>query len=494
MWKRFSPEGTRFLQKISTPNAPTLSALSLSSTPVAPHPANEISFGRKTLPTYTAPRGALLNRRVVASWCLYDFANSFYAVLPAVLWNVYYRTGVVGGADGRADLWWGWAVSTTMLIVAFSSPPMGAIADLAGVRKRLLVFYTLTAVAAVCLFGTVEPGMVVWGFVLTVVSYIGFEGAQLFYNAYLPLIAPPSHQGRVSGWGFAIGYVGSLLGLLGALPFMERGMYWAAWLVIAVPYLVFSLPAFRYLPTDEPAKLSVGQAARAGIRESWRTFREIVRIKQTRRFLLAYFFYEDGVNTVIVTASAFAAVTLGFQISELILLFAIVQISALAGAWIWAKPTDTLGPKKVVMAMLVQWSVVVMAAFLIRRDIELVLPWTEPSEPFLLTMKLQFFIVAILAGSGLGAIQASSRAFMSTLVPPGREGDYFGFYHLCGKSAAVMGPLLFGWVSVMTGGDQRQAILSVLALFVIGAVLLAFTRAGGPTVGRDAAPPPEARR
>jgi MFS transporter, UMF1 family len=426
-----------------------------------------------------------LNRKVIASWCLYDFANSFYAVLPAVLWNVYFRMGIVGGTDGRADLWWGWAVSTTMLIVAFSSPPMGAIGDLAGVRKRLLIVYTLTAVGAVCLFGTVAPGMVVWGFVLTVVSYVGFEGSQLFYNAYLPVIASPDYQGRVSGWGFAIGYVGSLLGLLGALPFMEREMYWAAWLVIAVPYLVFALPAFRYLPADEPARMSTAAAARAGIRESWRTFREILRIKQTRRFLLAYFFYEDGVNTVIITAAAFAAVTLGFETRELILLFAIVQISALAGAWIWAKPTDTLGPKKVVMAMLVQWSVVVAAAFLIRRDIELALPGGEPGEPFLLTMKLQFFFVAVLAGSGLGAIQAASRAFMSTLVPPGREGDYFGFYHLCGKSAAVMGPVLFGVISRATGGDQRQAILSVLALFVVGAVLLLRVNAGGPTVRRE---------
>lgn len=425
-----------------------------------------------------------MNRKVIASWCLYDFANSFYAVLPAVLWNVYYRTGVVGGADGRADLWWGWAVSTTMLMVALSSPPMGAIADLAGVRKRLLIAYTLVAVGGVCLFGTVRPGMIVWGFVLTVISYAAFEGSQLFYNAYLPIIAPPDRQGRVSGWGFAVGYVGSVLGLLGALPFMERGIYWAAWLMIAVPYLVFALPAFRFLPADDPAQMTVAGAARAGIRESWRTLREILRIKQTRRFLLAYFFYEDGVNTVIITASAFAAVTLGFETRELILLFVIVQVSALAGAWLWARPTDTLGPKRVVMTMLVQWSVVVAAAFFIRRDLELALPWAEPGETLLVTMKVQFYIVAVLAGSGLGAIQASSRAFMSTLVPPGREGDYFGFYHLCGRSAAVMGPLLFGWMSVATGGDQRQAILSVLALFVVGGVLLLFVRAGGPTVRR----------
>lgn len=403
-----------------------------------------------------------MNRRTIASWCLYDFANSYYAVLP-VIWGPFYQRAIVGNEQGLGDLWWGYIISTTMLTVALTSPMMGAIADYAGIRKRLLLIYTLASVGAVCLFPTVEPGMIFWGFLVTVVSYVAFEGGLVFYNAYLPEIAPRDHQGRVSGWGFATGYAGSLIGL---------GLCWyffniaklpnGAWLGIAAAFFLFSIPAFLWLPADQPPRMGVVQAARGGIAESWRTFREILKLRETRRFLLAYFFFEDGVNTVINFASAFAAQTIGFSFGELPLLFGVVQISALAGAYVWAKPTDMLGPKRVVMLMLAQWSAVVVVGYFVET-------------------KAQFFVLAVLAGTGLGAIQAASRAFMSTLVPQGREADFFGFYSLCGKSAAVMGPLLFGAISHAAGGNQRIALLSVMVLFVIGAVLLARVRAGGPT-------------
>ena len=403
-----------------------------------------------------------MNRKTIASWCLYDFANSFYVVLPAVVWQTYYQRQIVGNERGQGDLWWGIAVSASMLIVAFSSPMMGGIADYAGVRKRLLILYTLISVGAVCLFTTVQPGMVRWGWWVTVVSYVGFEGAIVFYNAYLPEIAPRDYQGRVSGWGFAVGYLGSLLALLIALALVRKQLYGTMFVAIAAAFLVFSLPAFLWLPGDAPSKLGLIEAARGGIRESWRTFRDILGLRETRRFLLAYFFFDDGVNTVINMSAGFAAKTLRFSIEQLVWLYAVVQVSALAGAFAWAKPTDRLGPKRVVLAMLVQWSLVVTAAYFVRS-------------------KAWFWVIAVLAGTGLGAIQAASRAFMSTLTPKGREGDFFGFYSFCGKSAAVLGPLVFGHVSSATGGNQRLAILSVMAFFILGAALLSRVRAGGST-------------
>jgi UMF1 family MFS transporter len=408
-----------------------------------------------------------MNRKTIASWCLFDFANSFYAMLP-IIWGPFYQRVIVGNEKGLGDLWWGYAVATTMLIVAVTSPVMGAIADYAGVRKRLLIAYTLMSVSAVCLYTSVEPGMIFWGFLVTVISYIGFEGGQVFYNAYLPEIAPREYQGRVSGWGFATGYVGSLLGLLICLLAFRAEVPDVAWVVVAAAFLVFAQPAFFWLPADSAPQLGVVRAARGGIVQTWRTFRDIVRVPETRWFLLAYFFYEDGVNTVINFSSAFAAQTMGFTIAELPVLFAVVQASALAGAWAWAKPTDRFGPKRVVAAMLVQWSLIVVAAYFVQT-------------------KAQFFALAVLAGTGLGAIQAASRAFMATLTPRDREADYFGFYALCGKSAAIKGPLIFGFVSHATGGDQRLAILSVIGLFVIGAALLAFVRAGGPTITSERA-------
>ena len=409
----------------------------------------------------TFPKGHL---RTIISWCLFDFANSFYVVLPAVVWVLYYAKVVVGNDDGRGDLWWGRIISFSMLVVAVTSPMMGAIANFAGLRKLLLITYTLCCVTAVALFTTVQPGMVLWGFAITVIANIGFEGGLVFYNAYLPQIAPPAYQGRVSGWGFGTGYAGSALGLLLALPFVMRELYAPAWIAIAAAFLIFAMPAFFWLPRDAPASMGVIEAARGGIRESWQTFQEILRYRELRRFLFAYFFFEDGVNTVVYFAAVFAQQTLGFTQTDAIKLFLVVQISALAGAFIWAWPTDSLGPKRVLLIVIAQWIAVVIAAYLVQT-------------------KIQFFGIAVLAGTGLGAIQAAARAFMSSLIPKGRESDFFGFFSLCGKSAAILGPLLFGQISHATG-NQRLAILSVMVLFILGGGLLTRVQAGGPSLTR----------
>jgi UMF1 family MFS transporter len=256
------------------------------------------------------------------------------------------------------------------------------------------------------------------------------------------------------------------LGLLLALTFVRQEMYTAAWIGIACAFFVFSIPAFLWLPRDAAAKAGVADAAKGGIRESWKTLREILRYKALRRFLGAYFFFEDGVNTVVFFAAGFATKTLGFSTEESIYLFLVVQLSALAGAFLWAKPTDTLGPKRVLLIVLVQWALVVTAAYFVQT-------------------KAQFFGVAVLAGTGLGSIQAASRALMSSLIPRGREGDFFGFFSLCGKSAAVMGPLIFGHVSEATGGNQRLAILTVMILFVVGGILVSRIPGGGPLIGQN---------
>lgn len=403
-----------------------------------------------------------MNKKTIAVWCLFDFANSiFYAVIPATIWSAYYANQIVGNATGLGDLWWGRVVSSTMLLVAITSPVMGALADFAGVRKRLLIVYTLISVSATCLLATVEPGLVVWGFALTFIAYVGTEGGLVFYNAYLPEIAPPEYQGRVSGWGFAIGYAGSFAGLLMAFPFVQRDLYGLAFLFAGIGVLLFALPAFFGLPADAPARMGVREAAAGGLRGTVETFRALRSLPPMRRFLVAYFFYEDGVNTVINVAAIFAAKTLGFEATELIGLFATVQVSALVGAFLWAKPTDRRGPKFVVMTMLVQWSIIVTLAYFVQT-------------------KMQFFAIAVLAGSGLGAVQAASRAFMASLIPEGKEAEFFGLYALCGKSASILGPLVFGAVSRLTEGNQRLSILSVIVFYVVGAVLLARVRAGGP--------------
>jgi UMF1 family MFS transporter len=312
---------------------------------------------------------------------------------------------------------------------------------------------------------TVRPGDVVWGLLLAVVGTVGFEAAIVYYNAYLPDLADASWRGRLSAYGFATGYAGSALALAAALPFALGGWYGGAFLTAAALFGLFALPAMFYLPPDRPTGLPLGSAVRIGFTEARDALRRILRLPNLRGFLLAYLFFEDGTNTVVYFSAVFAGHTLGFTTAEVIGLYFVVQLSALAGAWLWARPIDTWGPKVVVMVTLVQWCLVVLAAYFV-------------------TTKGQFYVVAIFAGSGLGAIQAASRAFMASLIPKGQEASLFGFYSLCGKTAAVMGPVIFGTASLLTGGNQRVAILAVGLMFVAGLILLARVQAGGPAPAR----------
>ena len=395
-----------------------------------------------------------MNRKHIAAWTLYDLAGSIYsAVIVAAVFNVYFVEVIVGNTDGRGDQVWGWVGSLSVAIVAFSSPMLGSIADRAGVRKRLMIVYTLLGVGAVASFTMLKPGMVWAGFALAVLANLGFEGGLVFYNAYLPNIAPKSHQGRVSGWGFGLGYAGSAVGLLAAYPLAKAQRLDLLWLFVAIWWLVFSLPAFVVLPEARGSGDSVRAAAIRGLKDFRRIFREVLAERELRRFLLAFFFYIDGVLTVVWFAAIFAVETLQFRQSEAIILFLVVQISALFGSLAMARPTDVLGPKKVINAMLVLWIAVAVSAYFV-------------------TSKPVFFAVAVAAGIGLGSIQAASRSFMSTLIPEGKEAEMFGFYAFCGKSSSILGPLVFGTISRVTGGNQRLAVVAIAGFFIVGGLLL----------------------
>ena len=384
-------------------------------------------------------------RRILA-WCLFDFANSAYsAVIIATVFGVYYATHIVGNAQGLGDLWWGRAISLSLLGVVLTGPVLGALADRRGWRKRFFVAFTLLCVAAVALFTTLEPGTILRGFALIAVANFAFESSQIYYNAYLPELAPPERLGTISGLGFGIGYLGSIIGLLVALPLVGTRQLDALWLVVAGFFAVFAIPAFVALPGDHP------RPERAtNIRQ---IVRDVVANPQLRRFLLAYFIYFDGVETTIVFSGIFAATTLHFTTPEVIKLFLAVQCSALVGALLLARPTDRWGPKRVIMLTLVLWIGVSIGAYFAQT-------------------KATFVGVAVTAGLGLGSIQAASRALMASLIPAGKESELFGFYALCGKSSSVLGPLVFGGISYILGGDQRTAVVAVGIFFVAGLLLL----------------------
>lgn len=398
----------------------------------------------------------------LASWCLYDFANSSYsAVIAAVVFPVYYAGRIVGNEAGLGDLWWGRAISVSMLIVALSSPFMGGIADRGGARKLFLFIYTLACVTAVAMFSFLEPGFVVRGFLLIVAANVAMEGGFVFYNSFLPRIAPREYQGRLSGWGFAVGYAGSVLALLAALPLVKAGNFTAVWLMVSAFFFFFSLPAFIFLPGDRFLWRGTSplDAAKGGVKSALRAFRALwgaggnkKAMPQSRRFLLSYLFYEDGVNTVIVFSSLFASVTFGFDAGELIVLYLVVQMTALLGAALMARPIDLWGPKRVIMTSLALWVSVAGGAFFAAE-------------------KWHFWPIAAVAGMGLGSIQAASRALFARFIPAGEESEYFGIFSMIGKTSAIAGPLVFGWISVATG-SQRPAVLAVGGFFLVGLLLI----------------------
>lgn len=406
-----------------------------------------------------------LNKKHIISWAFFDFANSSYsAVIAAVVFPVYYANVIVGNNAGLGDLWWGRAISVSMALVALSSPLLGGIADYGGYRKKFLFLYTAVSVTAVAGFSFLKKDMVIEGFVLASIANLGMEGGLVFYNSFLPRIAPKEYQGRVSAWGFMVGYAGSIISLLIALPLVKNGHYGTTWLMVAAFFAVFSIPAFIFLPGDVKGD-SMMRSGIKGFRYTMATLKEIWKREEPRKFLFSYLIYEDGVNTVIVFSSIFAAVTLGFAPQELILLYLVVQTTALLGSLAMAKPIDLWGPKRIVLLSLLMWTSVAIIAFFIQT-------------------KSHFWFLAVIAGLGLGTVQAASRAFYTQFIPQGSEAEYFGVYSLVGKSSAVLGPLIFGYVST-TFGSQRPAILSVAAFFLAGLLILRFVKGGYPNVERS---------
>lgn len=403
-----------------------------------------------------------MNKKVF-SWCLFDFANSSYsAVIAAVIFPVYYTNIIVGNASNEGDLWWGRAIALSMAFVALSSPFLGGIADYTKKRKIFLIVYTLLCIVMTASLYFLKEGMAAEGFFMIILANIGLEGGLVFYNAFLNDIADTTHQGRVSAWGYGIGYGGSIISLLIGFLLLKIGRIDLVWPMVAVFFGIFSMPAFLFLPGDGKSHIGPCRAGIDGFRSTMATFRRLLQNKEQRKFLLAYLVYEDGVNTVIVFSSIFAATTLFFKPEELIGIYLIIQATALAGAFAMARFIDYWGPKKVVMLSLMLWILTTTTVYFIQT-------------------RIQFMIIASVAGLGLGTVQAATRAFYAQFVPDGSESEYFGVYSLVGKSSAIIGPLLFGFIS-STFRDQRPAVLSISLLFIAGLVILRTVKGGGPNV------------
>ncbi|MDH4099877.1 MAG: MFS transporter [Nitrospirota bacterium] len=399
-------------------------------------------------------------RREIAAWCFFDFANSAYTTLIITVAYSIYFTQVVAKEGG--EQFWGWGYSASMLIIALISPVLGAVSDFSATKKRFLLFFTFICVIATGLMVFVKEGDVWLGIILLVISNIGFAGGITFYNAFLVEISDRDSMGRISGYGWAVGYVGGLLCLALAYPLMKGGFapenldtFRLSFLMTAAFFLVASLPTFLILKERaRPLPLAPGQHYwGVGFKRVRETLREIRGFRQLTRYLIAYLIYTDGVDTVIVFAAIFATVTLKFTSQEVLIYFLVTQITAGIGAWVFGPITDRLGGKKTINITLLIWIGVVLASFLVQT-------------------KTQFYVIGLVAGIALGSNQAASRALLGKFIPSGRNAEFFGFFSLVGKFAATIGPIVYGEIAAATGSN-RPAVLSIAAFFVIGLLLLA---------------------
>lgn len=392
------------------------------------------------------------DKKKIFIWSLFDFANtSFSIIVVTFLYAVYFKKTVVGG-ESIGDLYWSISTSIAMLVTAIISPVLGAIADFSAGKKRFLLFFTSLCILNTGLLYFVGSGDIFWGIFVFVLANIGFEAGLVFYDAFLPEITSPKNYGRVSGYGFAMGYLGSLITLAIVFPFIQAGLIKESFPLAAIFFMIFAAPLFIYLEDSRKDIRPAESYIKIGFKRVISTMKHLPNYKNLALFLLAYFFYIEGVNTVIFFAGNYASSTLGFSEMDLLFFFLTVQITAILGSVLFGIVADSFGQKNTIVITIFIWLLTIFITYFVND-------------------KGGFYFVGLLAGSAMGATQSTSRSLMSKLTPPEKKTEFFGFYSFFGKSSAILGPLVFGLVSYSTG-NQRYAISSIAVFFIIGLFIL----------------------
>jgi len=417
-----------------------------------------------------------VQKREIFGWAMFDFADSAFATtILAVIFNQYFVTVVAGGEKGihflglhlhGASLFT-FVVSLSMAISAILSPFLGAVADTSGSKKRFLMTFCYGAILVTGLLYYVHEGNTWSGALLFMLANVGFACGNVFYNAFLPEISTPETIGRISGLGWALGYIGGGT-LLAINLIMLKYPGWLGrpegyftvqdcFLSVALWWFVFSLPTFFFLKEKRWASPSIrGSRFRQGVDRLRHTFRRIRTFRELTKFLVAFLIYNDGIETVIVMASIFGAQVLGMRTEEIILFFLMIQGIAFFGSVAFGFLADAIGNKKTVMISLGIWSLIVIWAFTLGLFFD---PLTE------------YWILGALAGTVLGGTQAASRSLQGLFTPEENSAEFFGFFAVSGRFASVFGPLIYGILIAITG-DVQSGILSVLLFFVVGMVML----------------------
>ena len=414
------------------------------------------------------PDAAPASRREIFAWAMYDFANSGYTtVVLTAVYNAYF-VGVIAranGADnGTATFLWTLAMGVTNFLVLASAPVLGAVADRRAWKKRFLLMTTIGCVAFTVLLGFAGPGDIGFAMAFVILASFMFASGENLIAAFLPEIARQDDMGRISGYGWTLGYIGGLLVLglcLAYIAWAEAQGQGAAryvpvtlWITAAI-FGLAALPTFFWLRERAvPVALPPGQGyLRAGFARVRHTLSEALRFRDLFRFLVTLAVYYCGINTVVVLAAVYAQQVMGFSVQEAILLILVVNVTAAAGAFLFGQFQDRLGSVRTLALTLLLWIVALVLAYA-----------TES--------RASFWVVANLVGLALGSSQSAGRALVGQFSPPERAAEFFGLWGLAGKLAAIVGPVTYGAIAWLSHGDHRLALLSTGAFFVAGLVLL----------------------
>ena len=429
-----------------------------------------------------------VTRRERLSWYLYDFANtSFTVLIVTALFPLFFEELATlffsdQGTAGQAL--WGLAVSVTMLVVAIISPILGAIADFSGSKKKFLIAFTVLCIVfnALLYFTTMDQLYILafptwaWAWVFFVLANIGFEGALPFYDAWLTEISDEDNIGRISGMGYAAGYVGAMLTVIIALVSVNAFGFESTvpYLLSALFFLIFAIPAIRGLKNRPPRQFMSEEGkgyVHAGFSRLLSTLREIRTYQGVPLFILAFFLFSDAISTVIAYAAIFGAAVYGFSVELILVFFALVQLAAIPGAFIFGYIADRIGTKRSLIITLFIWVVVLLLGFFG-------------------TDAIVWWIAGFIAGVAMGSSQSTARSMYGQFIPEEKKTEMFGLLTFAGRFAAILGPLVYLSMLLYTAGlgfdnamQNRYALLSVLIFFV--AALLIMLKVRQPVKGES---------
>ena len=401
------------------------------------------------------------------SWACYDFANSAFTTLVVTFIYATYFTKGIAADETLGAAQWSVAVTITGIVVALLSPFMGALADRGGLRKRFLLASTIVGVLGSAALFFPGEGQILLALTIFTITNIAFEMGSVFYNAYLPDIAPKDSIGRISGFGWGLGYIGGLLCLVIALfAFVQTDTpilgfstdggenVRATNLLVAVWYGLFALPIFVWVADKAPAQLPKGRnIIRIANRQLLDTLNELrYRYRHILRFLVARLVYNDGLITVFAFGGIYASTTFGFTTEEVIIFGIGINVAAGLGAFLFGFLDDKIGGKRTI-----NWSLYGLFCFGL-------LAVVAPTETL-------FWVAALGAGMLAGPNQAASRSLLGRFVPPEKENEFYGFFAFSGKATAFLGPLLLGLLTRLSG-DLRVGMATILIFFSVGYFLL----------------------